>query len=51
MGLKVDMDSWDYQEAIKQVQKLLDNIELIEAKGDGENGSIEGVPSASDCIK
>ena len=49
MSLQVDMDKWDYQEAIKAVQKLLDDIEV---QHDNESDPIKllNVPRAEDIV-
>lgn len=49
MSLKVEIDSYDYKEAIKEVQKLLDKIK---ASYDDEKEEITftGIPEAEEIV-
>ena len=50
MSLQVNMDKWDYQEAIKQVQKMLDDIEAFCVENNSNKVKIENIPSATDIV-
>ena len=52
MSLQVDMDKWDYQEAVKAVQKLLNNIDYS-LSGDFEGEPkvrLDSMPSAEEIV-
>ena len=51
MSLKVDMDKYDYLEAIKIVQNLLNGIEIDTGIKDNINDlKIIGIPSATEIV-
>lgn len=43
MSLRIDIESYDYKEAVKTVKKMLDQIELVDE-------AIIGIPSADDIV-
>ncbi len=45
MSMKLEVDSWDYKEAIKKVDDLLNNINCTCGEGD-----LKDMPSATEIV-
>ena len=48
MSLNVEIDRYDYPDAVKAVQKLLDKIEAVPI--DDYNAKLESLPSAAEIV-
>lgn len=47
MSLKIEIDNWDYQQAVKKVQEMLDKIRI---GGTEEEPEVTDVPDADDIV-